>query len=60
MEQNNVSGMVFAEVACQRCARGIAVERLYYALNEIASVGYKCLSCGYEETQPRTLPDLEE
>jgi hypothetical protein len=37
----------------------MAVERVYFALNEVASVGYKCLSCGYEETRPRTLPDLE-
>src|SRR4029079_18746339 len=28
--------------------------RLYYAVDQICSVGYKCLSCGYEETRPQT------
>jgi rubredoxin len=47
------------EVSCPRCAKSMAIERVYFAVNEVASIGYKCLSCGYEETQPRTLPDLE-
>jgi hypothetical protein len=50
----------FADVPCPRCEKTMAFERLYYALNEVGSVGYKCLSCGYEETRPGKLPDLPE
>jgi hypothetical protein len=50
----------FADVPCPRCQKTMAFERLYYAVNEVASIGYKCLSCGYEETRPGTLPQLPE
>jgi len=43
------------EVSCMRCAKSsMALDRLYYAVDQICSVGYKCLSCGYEETRPQT------
>ena len=48
--------IVSVDVPCGRCARMMALQRLYFAVNEITSVGYKCLSCGYEETRPRS-PD---
>jgi hypothetical protein len=55
MEPDNVSREIAsAEVPCRRCAKSMAIDRLYYAVNEIASVGYKCLSCGYEETRPHS------
>jgi DNA-directed RNA polymerase subunit RPC12/RpoP len=41
-------------VHCMRCAKPMALDRLYYAVDQICSVGYKCLSCGYEETRPQT------
>jgi hypothetical protein len=41
------------EIPCMRCAKSMALERLYYAVDQICSVGYKCLSCGYEETRPQ-------
>jgi hypothetical protein len=28
----------------------MAIDRLYYAVDTVISVGYKCLSCGYEES----------
>jgi len=40
-----------AELPCARCGKSMAVERLFYALDKVVSVGYKCLSCGYEETR---------
>jgi hypothetical protein len=42
------------EVRCERCAKQMALQRLNFAINEVTSVGYKCLSCGYEETRPRS------
>jgi hypothetical protein len=50
----------FADVPCPRCQKTMAFERLYYAVTEVASVGYKCLSCGYEETHPGKLPELPD
>jgi Zn ribbon nucleic-acid-binding protein len=52
--------LLFKDAPCPRCQKMMAFDRLYYAVNEVASVGYKCLSCGYEETQPRTPPELPE
>jgi hypothetical protein len=46
--------IVSIEVPCGRCGRMMALQRLYFAVNEITSVGYKCLSCGYEETWPQS------
>ena len=46
--------IVSIEVPCGRCTRMMALQRLYFAVNEIISVGYKCLSCGYEETWPQS------
>jgi hypothetical protein len=45
--------IVSEEKPCTRCAKSMAIDRLYYAVNEIASIGYNCLSCGYEETRRR-------
>jgi hypothetical protein len=42
------------EMGCPRCSKSMAIERVYFAVNQVASVGYKCLSCGYEETRPPT------
>ena len=50
-----------ADVPCQRCTKSMAVERLYYAVQEVTSIGYKCLSCGYEETRmPKTGGTIKE
>jgi hypothetical protein len=50
----------FPDVPCPRCQKMMAFERLYYAMDEVASVTYKCLSCEYEETRPGKLPNLPE
>jgi hypothetical protein len=38
------------ELACSRCTKSMAIDRLYYAVDTVISVGYKCLSCGHEES----------
>jgi hypothetical protein len=58
MKNSILNKIAFPDVSCARCEKTMAFERMYYALNEVASVGYKCLSCGYEETRPGKLPDL--
>jgi hypothetical protein len=50
----------FPDVPCPRCQKMMTFERLYYAMDEVASVTYKCLSCEYEETRPGKLPDLPD
>jgi hypothetical protein len=50
----------FPNVPCPRCQKMMALEGLYYAMDEVASVSYKCHSCAYEETRPGKLPDLPE
>jgi hypothetical protein len=57
--KDSVLNVAADEVPCVRCSKSMAIERVYFAVNEVASVGYKCLSCGYEETHQRTLPDLQ-
>jgi hypothetical protein len=49
MIQNDAA---FADVPCPRCEKTMGFERLYFAVNEVASIAYKCLPCGYEETRP--------
>jgi len=29
----------------------MALDRIYYGVHKVATVTYKCLSCGYEERQ---------
>jgi hypothetical protein len=39
-----------ADLACSRCTKSMAIGRLYYAVDTVTSVGYKCLYCGHEES----------
>ena len=39
------------DLACVRCGKPTAINRVFFAEDAVETVGYRCLSCGFEETR---------